>query len=171
MFIVQSAGGCSIPKALQGQVVQGFEQPEVVGNVAVNCRDVGLEGLQRCIPMELLWEGFCASLSWRRCSPGSTNISLSANEKAEILLFPLNQPREGTLGFQNRTFLSDFLKNLTYSFPGLFLSLRREGKWNHLLLLIFKYLLFFRNIQDFALKRAFASSLCSFLFFILLNII
>lgn len=40
----------------------------------------------------------------------SKNHPLSANEKAETLLFPLNQPRKGTLEFQNRTFCQTSLK-------------------------------------------------------------
>lgn len=32
-------------------------------------------------------------------------VTLSANKKAETRLFPLNQPREGTLGFKIEPFL------------------------------------------------------------------
>jgi len=40
----------------------------------------------------------------------SKNVTLSANKKAETQLFPLNQPRQGTPGFQNLTFSQTSLK-------------------------------------------------------------
>lgn len=63
MCIAHNCGGCPIPKNIQGQVVQGFEQPELVENFPVNCRDVGLDELQRSLPQGSCFGGDFAQVS------------------------------------------------------------------------------------------------------------
>jgi len=43
--VSQRGGRCAIPGNIQGQVGQGFEQPDLVVGVPAHCRRVGLDDL------------------------------------------------------------------------------------------------------------------------------
>lgn len=72
----QSGGGCPIPKNVKGRVVLGFEQPELAEKFPVNCRDVGLDELRRCLP-----SGSCIGRDFAQVSAGGGAAPAAEQQK------------------------------------------------------------------------------------------
>lgn len=84
----------------------------------------------------LCWEGFCTDITVLAAEQQKCHPECKWENRNSAFSPKLAQRRHSRVSKSN--LFSNFLKNWTYSFTRLFLSLRRVGKWNHLPILIFK---------------------------------
>jgi len=52
--VAQRGGRCPIPGNIQGQIGCSSEQPDLVEDVPAHCRAGGLDGLERCLPIQTI---------------------------------------------------------------------------------------------------------------------